>query len=119
MLAEGIELSAQTGDLANLSFFLESLGVVEGASSRHSQAAQLLGASSGLRDRVGSSVYGYYLPDPALRQKAERQARIALGDDAVDAELLHGRSLTPDEAVAVAFARSGSDVDEARRRKTV
>ena len=68
---------------------------------------------------MGSSVYGYYLPDPALRETAERQARAALGDDAVDAELLHGRSMTPDEAVAAAFARSGSDADENSRRSTV
>jgi predicted ATPase len=119
LLAEGIDLSAQTGDLANLSFFLESLGVVEGANGRHSEAAQLLGASGGLRDRVGSSVYGYYLPDPALRETAERQARVALGDDAVEAELLHGRSMTPDEAVAAAFVRSGSDAARNSRRRMV
>ena len=119
LLAEGIELSAQTGDLANLSFFLESLGVVEGSSGRHLQAAQLLGVSDGLRDRVGSAVYGYYLPDPALRVTAERRARSALGDDAIDAELLHGRSMTPDEAVAAAVARAVSDADETSRRNTV
>ena len=64
-------------------------------------------------------MYGYYLPDPALRETAERQARITLGDDAVEAELLHGRSMTPDEAVAAAFARPGSDADESARRTTV
>jgi tetratricopeptide (TPR) repeat protein len=116
LLAEGIDLSAQTGDLANLSFFLESLGVVEGASGRHAQAAQLLGASGGLRDRMGSSVYGYYLPDPALRETAERQARAGLGDDA---ELLHGRSMTPDEAVTAGFACPGSEAAETSRRRTV
>ncbi len=102
LLAEGIELSVETGDLANLSFFLESLAVVEGSSGDHARAAVLLGASAAMRDRVGSAVYGYYLPDPTLRAVAEREAREALGAIAFAAELTHGRSLTPGEAVALA-----------------
>lgn len=102
LLVEGIELSDETGDLANLSFFLESLAVVEGSRGRHVQAARLLGASAAMRDRVGSAVYGYYLPDPALRTATEREARESLGPDALGAELAHGRSLTADEAVALA-----------------
>ena len=103
LLAEGIELSIETGDLANLSFFLESLAVVEGSSGDHSRAAVLLGASAAMRDRVGSAVYGYYLPDPTLRAVAEREARESLGAIALAAELTHGRSLTPGEAVALAL----------------
>lgn len=101
-LVEGIELSDETGDLANLSFFLESLAVVEGSCGEHARAAVLLGASAAMRDRVGSAVYGYYLPDPSLRAAAEREAREALGGDTVEAELTHGLSLTPREAVALA-----------------
>jgi hypothetical protein len=55
-----------------------------------------------MRDRVGSAVYGYYLPDPALRAATEREARESLGPEALAAELAHGRSLTADEAVALA-----------------
>lgn len=102
LLAEGFELSVETGDLANLSFFLESLAVVEGSSGDHARAAVLLGASAAVRDRVGSAVYGYYLPDPTLRARAEHEARESLGPIAFAAELAHGRSLTPAEAVAVA-----------------
>nr|WP_255523905.1 helix-turn-helix domain-containing protein [Terrabacter sp. MAHUQ-38] len=102
LLVEGIELSDETGDLANLSFFLESLAVVEGSRGRHVRAARLLGASTAMRDRVGSAVYGYYLPDPALRTATEQEARGSLGPDALAAELAHGRSLTADEAVALA-----------------
>lgn len=115
LLAEGIELSEQTGDLANLSFFLESLAVVDGAGGRYERAVTLLGASTALRERVGSAVYGYYLPDPALREATEREARIALGRDVVESAFYRGRSMTPEEALALA----GPDAPErsvARRR---
>jgi tetratricopeptide (TPR) repeat protein len=116
LLLEGIELSDETGDLANLAFFLESLAVVEGSTGDHSRATLLLGASSAMRDRVGSAVYGYYLPDPDLRAAAERGARARLGEDAFVAELTHGHSLTPNEAVAVAVGdRRGPRIERPRR----
>jgi hypothetical protein len=107
-LVEGIELSEETGDLANLAFFVESLAVVEGAEGRHARAALLLGAARGLRDRVGSEVYGYYLPDPALRARAEEVARAELGDDAVVDALAAGAGLDLPAVVSVALERDGS-----------
>jgi predicted ATPase/transcriptional regulator with XRE-family HTH domain len=101
-LLEGIELSAQTRDLANLAYFLESLAVVEGAAGDHARAATLLGASTGMRDWVGSAVYGYYLPDPALRERTEAGALAALGEAATTAAAA-GRALEPDEAIALAL----------------
>ena len=114
LLSEGIELSDETGDLANLSFFLESLAVVEGSHGDHARAALLLGASAAMRDRVGSAVYGYYLPDPTLRAVAQREAQESLGAVAFEAEVTHGRSLTPQEAVALAVG----DPRGARRERT-
>ncbi|CCH86616.1 Transcriptional regulator, winged helix family (fragment) [Modestobacter italicus] len=104
-LVEGIELSEQTGDLANLAFFVESLAVVEGAAGAHDRAAVLLGAAHGLRERVGSEVYGYYLPDPALRSRAEAQARAALGDPAVEDALATGQDLDVPAVLALALRR--------------
>ena len=104
-LVEGIELSEQTGDLANLAFFVESLAVVEGAAGAHDQAAVLLGAARGLRDRVGSEIYGYYLPDPALRTAAEARARAQLGDEAVEQGMAAGAGLDVPAVVAVALGR--------------
>jgi predicted ATPase/transcriptional regulator with XRE-family HTH domain len=104
-LVEGIELSEQTGDLANLAFFVESLAVVEGASGAHERAAVLLGAAGGLRDRVGSEVYGYFLPDPALRAEAEARARAELGNAAVDEGLAAGAGLDVPAVLAVALGR--------------
>jgi tetratricopeptide (TPR) repeat protein len=104
-LVEGIELSEQTGDLANLAFFVESLAVVEGAAGAHDRAAVLLGAAHGLRERVGSEVYGYYLPDPALRSRTEAQARAVLGDPAVEDALVTGQDLDVPAVLALALRR--------------
>lgn len=104
-LEEGIELSEQTGDLANLAFFVESLAVVEETDGAPERAAVLLGAAQGLRDRVGSEVYGYYLPDPALRARAEAGARAVLGDDAVAESLAAGAALGVPAVLALALRR--------------
>jgi hypothetical protein len=104
-LMEGIELSEQTGDLANLAFFVESLAVVDGAAAAHHRAAVLLGAAEGLRERVGSEVYGYYLPDPALRARAEAAARAELGDTAVEDALAAGAGLAVPAVIALALDR--------------
>jgi tetratricopeptide repeat protein len=111
-LVEGIELSEETGDLANLAYFVESLAGVEGASGAHERAAVLLGAASGLRDRVGSDVYGYYLPDPALRARAEAGARAALGDLALEAALDSGAALDVAAIVALALRRTETPDDD-------
>jgi predicted ATPase/transcriptional regulator with XRE-family HTH domain len=88
-LEEGIELSEQTQDLANLAYFLEALAVVESAAERHQRVAVLLGAAASLRAAVGSNVYVYYRPEESLRESAERRARAVLGPadhhEAVDA----------------------------------
>ncbi|GGC15720.1 ATP-binding protein [Cellulomonas carbonis] len=103
-LVEGIGLSAQTRDLANLSHFLESLAVVEGATGDHLRAATLLGASLDLRERVGADVYGYYLPDPALRGRTEAESLAALGPSGLAIATDAGRALGPDGAIAYALA---------------
>ncbi|MFM6847812.1 MAG: ATP-binding protein [Terrabacter sp.] len=113
LLIEGIELSDETGDLANLSFFLESLAVVESARGEPARAAMLLGASTAMRELVGSAVYGYYLPDPALRAAAEAASRGSLGARAYEAQVERGRRLTPLEAVLEAIGRDSQDADEA------
>jgi tetratricopeptide (TPR) repeat protein len=88
-LEEGIALSEQTQDMANLAYFLEALAVVESADDRQHRVAVLLGAAEALRTTVGSNVYAYYRPDGALRVDAEQRARSALGvaayDETVDA----------------------------------
>ncbi|KGM16543.1 hypothetical protein N867_19005, partial [Actinotalea fermentans ATCC 43279 = JCM 9966 = DSM 3133] len=102
-LDEGIRLSGETRDLANLAFFLEALAVVESAAGRHERVALLLGAAEGLREEVGARVYGYYQPDERLLRAAVAAARDALGEDAYEDAADAGRSLDAAGAVHAAL----------------
>lgn len=92
---EGITLSRETRDLANLAYFVETLAVIESREGGHLRVATLLGAATGLRETVGADVYAFYLPDEHLRAAAEKSARTALGDEAYDDAVDAGRSLDP------------------------
>jgi predicted ATPase/transcriptional regulator with XRE-family HTH domain len=100
---EGIALSEETGDLANLAWFTETLAAIEARAGDHPRAATLLGASDGLREVVGADVYAYYLPDAQLRVDAEAAARSALGEDAYGDALDAGRALEAAEVITLAL----------------
>ena len=104
LLVEGIALSEQTRDLANLAYFLETLAVVESHDGRHRRVAMLLGAARSLRDTVGANVYAYYVPDETLRAAAEEAARAALGE-AYDEAMSAGRGMDASGAIAFALDR--------------
>lgn len=99
-LEEGIALSIDTGDMANLAYFLEALAVVESQHGRHETVAVLHGAAGRLRDTVGSAVYGYYKPDEQLLDVSLAAAAAHLGA-AYDDAVARGRSLDIDEVVAL------------------
>jgi predicted ATPase/transcriptional regulator with XRE-family HTH domain len=107
-LHEGIRLTQETGDLANLVYFLEALAVVESAIGEPSRVALLLGAAEAVREAAGGQVYGYYKPDEALREQAAADARASLGDDAYGDTVDAGRTLSPDEAVTYALTGTGA-----------
>jgi predicted ATPase/DNA-binding SARP family transcriptional activator len=102
---EGIRLSIDTGDMANLAYFLETLAVVDSLAAEHRRVAVLRGAAHRLRETVGANVYGYYKPDPALLADALDQARSHLGDDGFDDAFATGRRLAVDEVVDLALTR--------------
>jgi predicted ATPase/transcriptional regulator with XRE-family HTH domain len=102
-IEEGIALSEETRDLANLAFLLETLAVVESRAGRPERVASLLGAAAGLREVVGAEVYAYYLPDESLGEQAELAARQALGDDAYDDAVDAGRALDLSGVVELAL----------------
>ena len=113
-LKEGIALSEQTADLANLAYFLDALAVVESVSGAHQRVAVLVGAAQGFREIVGS-VYAYYVPDEALREAAEKAAREALGEDAYDDAVDVGRGFDLPAAVAFALQRDTKVASSGRR----
>ncbi|TKJ34209.1 helix-turn-helix domain-containing protein [Blastococcus sp. CCUG 61487] len=106
-LEEGVRLSQETGDLANLAYVLDALAVVESSTGRARRVAQLLGAAQVLREIVGSTIYGYYQPDLALRDAAAAAARATLGEDGYADALDEGRSLDPEQAVQLALGGGG------------
>lgn len=103
-LGEGMTLSLETQDLANLAHFLEAAAVVEGQSGHADRVPLLLGAAQGAREATGTAGYGYYRPDEDLARRTRSEARELLGPDRYDDLLGAGRSLAPDAAVAAALA---------------
>lgn len=110
-LQEGLRLSLETGDLANLAYFLDALGVVESRRGAHARVPLLVGAAAGMRERLATRGYGYYRPDERQAAEAVRVARRELGEERYDALFASGQSLQPQEAV-VAGAGDDPDADD-------
>jgi predicted ATPase/transcriptional regulator with XRE-family HTH domain len=108
-LAEGMRLSLETGDTANLAYLLDALAVLEAAEDVYARVPLLIGAAQAIRETIGAHGYGYYRPDPEAGAKAVDEARRLLGDDRYDDALDVGRTLPPDEAVRLALGeRTGT-----------
>jgi tetratricopeptide (TPR) repeat protein len=109
MFEEGVALSEQMGDQANLAYFLEGLSVVIGMGGKARRSATLSGAAERLLEEAGAPVYNYYVPDPSLRERASAAARTRLGETAFAEVQERGREMDFEQAVA--FALSDADVD--------
>lgn len=107
-LDEGMRLSLETGDLANLAYFLDAMAVLETAETMLSRVPLLLGAAQAIRELIGARGYHYYRPDPDAIATAAEQARRHLGGDRYDDALDHGRGLPPHEAVTLALGDRAS-----------
>ena len=99
----GVRLSLDTGDVANLAYFLDSLVVVESLAADHHRALVLHGAATRLRETVGSNVYGYYKPDEEMLASALERARLAVGENAATA-VAEGHALAASTEATVDFA---------------
>jgi predicted ATPase/transcriptional regulator with XRE-family HTH domain len=106
-LEEGVRLSLETGDLANLAYVLDALAVVESSAGGARRVAMLLGAAQALRETVGATVYGYYQPDEGLRDAAAATARATLGEDGFDDAVDEGRRLDAEQAAQLALTAPG------------
>lgn len=102
-LAEGMRLSVETGDLANLAHFLEAAAVLEGRSGRTDRVPLLVGAAQAVWETTGVAGYGYYRVDEELARRTRDLARETLGPDTFDDLLDAGRCLDPAAAAATAF----------------
>jgi predicted ATPase/DNA-binding XRE family transcriptional regulator len=106
-IEEGLNLSEQTRDMANVAYFLDALAVVESADERAHRVGTLLGAARSLRETVGANVYAYYQPDESRRSKAEDDARVLLGDHAYDEAVRAGRGLDAPDIIRFALNSPG------------
>ncbi|MGH3144909.1 MAG: ATP-binding protein, partial [Rubrobacter sp.] len=102
-LEEGIQLSGWTKDRANLAHLLEALAAVASTRGEALRSAVLLGAVETSLRVVGAPVYNYYVPDPALRERAVAESRAALGESTFEQAWTQGEAMTFEEAVDYAL----------------
>lgn len=99
MLEEGVSLSEQIKDRANLAHFLEGLVVVAGMRGEAKRSATLADAAEGSLQEVGVPVYNYYAPDPSLLERAMTESRAVLSAAAFEEARERGRARTFEQVV--------------------
>ena len=93
LFEEGVALSGEVGDRANLAYCLEGLAVVAGVRGEAMRSARLIGAAEGLHEAVGVPVYIYYEPDcpPSTSTRWPQYARKWVRKPSRQRELRDGR----------------------------
>lgn len=117
-LEEGMRLSVETGDLANLTYFCDALAVVEAAVRDFARVPMLLGAAEGMREVVGNAQFGYYRPDEEAGRRAAAVAFEALGAEAYEDAKDAGRGMEPDDTVRFALRVTPPDATTAADAST-
>ncbi len=117
-LEEGMRLSVETGDLANLTYFCDALAVVEAAVRDFARVPMLLGAAEGMREVVGNAQFGYYRPDEEGGRRAAAVAFEALGAEAYEDAKDAGRGMEPDDTVRFALRVTPPDATTAADAST-
>ena len=112
-LLDCIRIDRELGDLWHFGWAAEALGWVAVDTGRPERGAQLLGVASGVWERTGLSL-GY--PFGAWHERALAQLRTRLGTRRLESELLRGRSLGLDAAVALALSGATPSPDKAPTR---
>ena len=114
MLEEGVALSEEIGDQANLSYFLEGLAVVAGKEGEAEHSARLLGAAERLLEEAGASVYNYYKPDRPLYERTTANVRSRLGEEGFEEVRAEGRTMTFGQAVEYALERDAASSPDSK-----
>jgi len=99
-LAESLRLSLELQDNVTTGNTLAALAALALAAGDPEAAARVLGAGAQLRETLGLTLD---LIESELHQQAEDGARTRLGDDAFVAAFDNGRTLSPQDALAVAL----------------
>jgi hypothetical protein len=117
LFEEGITVSEQVGDLANVAYCLKGLGMVAGTRCQMERCARLFGVAEGLLKAVGSPVYNYYEPDPHLYEHTVSAARSRLGEAAFEEAWDRGRAMSFEQAVVYALSSTDRSQGEAKYTK--
>jgi predicted ATPase/DNA-binding CsgD family transcriptional regulator len=95
---ESLSLSIELGDRWVSTISLEGLARTAAATRQPEAAAKLLGAADALRDATGATRSAYWR---GLHERLVAETRPRLGDDAFQRAWEAGRTLTPEQAVAI------------------
>ena len=105
LFEEGVTLSAQMRDRANIAYCLEGLAVVANARGETERSGHLIGAAEGLHEAVGVPVYLYYDPYRSRYKQTVAAVRSQLGEEAFVEVRERGREMTFEQAVVYATER--------------
>lgn len=100
-LGESLELKLAIQDQDGIAWIFEGLSVVAARENEWERALSLMGAALQLRTRLGTSTPPLFLP---LLEQIRRDALSRLPDAQVDMLISRGQTLSPEQAVALAFA---------------
>lgn len=103
LLLEGLALVRNVGNQARITYFLESLAMVEGQGAGLERAARLLGASAALRDAGEVATFNYLTPSRDLYRETVAEVRRRMGEGWYDQTVAEGRQLTLRQAVEFAL----------------
>lgn len=95
---QGLRLAREAADRANAAHCIRGLARVAAVVGQSERAALLLGASEGLLEAVGTSLYAF-IPQGPGQEHAESLARKQLGEEAFAATYDAGRAMTFEQAV--------------------
>ena len=104
LLREGVELAAGLRDAWTVVLCATGLASVAARQGRPARAARLFGATEALREKTGVAVS--WSSWRTLSERGLKEARESLGPEAFEREWALGKTMSLDETVAEALARS-------------
>ncbi len=103
---ESLQLALEAGTVPQVAMVLEPLSNVDAAEGRHRRAVTLWAAAQAIKERVGGGA-----PAEIMQTVDPRPAAVeAIGEAAVGEAWEEGSKLTPEEAVAAAFATGDEEI---------
>jgi non-specific serine/threonine protein kinase len=107
LFEQGLRLSAELGNDADVAHCLEGLASMYGAEGKIVRAARMWGAEEALLEKLEDAVYTY-LPDRALHRSQVAAARSRVDEAAWTAAWTEGRAMSLEQAVEYALEQESA-----------